>query len=235
MSPEQIRHEVLDARSDVFSASVVLWELLTCRRLFRRESEFVTMRAVCNDSAAAPSTINPQVPGELDAIVHRGLAKSREERFSSAESMRLALEEVIWREQWRADASSLRALLTALFPGAERVDDETDHPGAPAQAGEPSSFDEEPTERELTPLDHPSPPLHTPAPARQCPPLSQEEEPTRVMPVPMSIGEPPFARAPLPPWPPPALACRSSGRMRVVLLATLLGLILAAVVLRSIG
>ena len=55
LSPEQVRAEALDGRADVFAAAVVLWELLTQRRMFVAETEFKTMLAVCRDERAPPS------------------------------------------------------------------------------------------------------------------------------------------------------------------------------------
>jgi serine/threonine-protein kinase len=92
MAPEQIRGRPLDARSDVFGASIILWELITGQALFTGESPHEVMNQVLEGNIVAPSRLRAEVPAGLDAVVLKGLARSPEERFSSAEEMTLALE-----------------------------------------------------------------------------------------------------------------------------------------------
>jgi serine/threonine-protein kinase len=91
MSPEQASAEEVDHRADVFALGVVLWEAVTGRRLFRRETELATMRAIVDDPIPHPSEI-VQIPQELDAIVMRALRKRKDARFASAQEMAVALE-----------------------------------------------------------------------------------------------------------------------------------------------
>lgn len=91
MSPEQASAEEVDHRADVFALGVVLWEVLTGRRLFRRETELATMRAIVDDPIPRPSEV-ADVPPELEAVVMRALRKRRDARYSSAHEMALALE-----------------------------------------------------------------------------------------------------------------------------------------------
>lgn len=92
MSPEQIRGQV-DRRTDVFAASVVLWEALTQRRLHegKKDVEIVT-RIVKGDYD--PPSLHAPVPPALDAIVLRGLSAEPEGRFASAAEMAAAMAEV---------------------------------------------------------------------------------------------------------------------------------------------
>ena len=92
MSPEQASAEEVDHRADVFALGVVLWEALTGRRLFRRETELATMRAIVDDPIPHPSEIATTIPQELDAIVMRALRKRKDARFASAQEMAVALE-----------------------------------------------------------------------------------------------------------------------------------------------
>src|SRR6188508_1788051 len=92
MSPEQASAEEVDHRADVFALGVVLWEALTGRRLFRRETELATMRAIVDDPIPHPSEIVPTLPIELDTIVMRALRKRKDARFASAQEMAVALE-----------------------------------------------------------------------------------------------------------------------------------------------
>src|SRR3954467_9472998 len=92
MSPEQASAEEVDHRADVFALGVVLWEALTGRRLFRRETELATMRAIVDDPIPHPSEQTPEIPIELDIIVMRALRKRKDARFASAHEMAVALE-----------------------------------------------------------------------------------------------------------------------------------------------
>jgi serine/threonine-protein kinase len=75
----------------VFALGVVLWEAVTGRRLFRRDTELATMRAIVDDPIPHPSEV-AEVPEELDAIIMRALRKRRDARFASAHEMAVALE-----------------------------------------------------------------------------------------------------------------------------------------------
>jgi eukaryotic-like serine/threonine-protein kinase len=91
MSPEQASSEEVDQRADVFALGVVLWEALTGKHLFRRETELATMRAIVDEPIPPPSDVMPVSP-QLDAIVMRALKKKRADRFQTAQEMALALE-----------------------------------------------------------------------------------------------------------------------------------------------
>ena len=70
MAPEQARGDAVDARADVFSLGVVLWELCAGRRLFARESDAATLAAVLSDEPVSPpSAWNEEVPAELDRVI----------------------------------------------------------------------------------------------------------------------------------------------------------------------
>jgi serine/threonine-protein kinase len=92
MAPEQARGEACDHRSDLFSVGVVLFELTTGRRLFKRASDFETLKAVCEVNHPRPSQVNPDYCPELEAIVMKALAPSPGERFASGQAMSLAIE-----------------------------------------------------------------------------------------------------------------------------------------------
>ncbi|HEU4411425.1 MAG TPA: serine/threonine-protein kinase, partial [Polyangiaceae bacterium] len=92
MAPEYLRGEVLDSRSDVFGAGVVLWEALTGRRLFRAPNEFDTLKRILELEAPPVSSFVPGLPPELDRAVARALAKARDERYDSAREFGDALE-----------------------------------------------------------------------------------------------------------------------------------------------
>lgn len=93
-SPEQARGEVLDGRSDLYSAGVLLWELLTGRQLFplsEAESDDLLTRAM-NPAVMPPSECSPRMPKELDDIVMRALSSDRGSRYSTCDHLRSALQ-----------------------------------------------------------------------------------------------------------------------------------------------
>jgi Tol biopolymer transport system component len=92
MSPEQVRGEATDHRTDIFSFGAVFYEVLSGRRAFTRETSVETMSAILRDDP--PETPPTAVPPPLDRIVRRCLEKSPAERFQSASDIAFALEAV---------------------------------------------------------------------------------------------------------------------------------------------
>lgn len=86
ISPEQARGETVDKRSDVYSTGCLLFELLTGRTPYTGEPISLTYQHV-NADIPLPSSVNPDVPPELDAIVHHALTKDRDERYTDARAM----------------------------------------------------------------------------------------------------------------------------------------------------
>ncbi len=84
MSPEQVACQGLDQQSDVWSLGAVLYELLTGRPPFDGDSEWAVMNAICTQAPKAPSSLRPEVPDSVDALVARALAKQKSDRFASA-------------------------------------------------------------------------------------------------------------------------------------------------------
>jgi eukaryotic-like serine/threonine-protein kinase len=94
MAPEQVMGAAT-ARSDVYAASVVLWEALATRRLFDGENETVVLARVLQGFTEAPSMYAPSVSAELDAIVLCGLSRNPDARFATAREMARALEAAV--------------------------------------------------------------------------------------------------------------------------------------------
>ncbi|GAA0446761.1 protein kinase [Streptomyces sp. NPDC046215] len=88
LSPEQALGRGVDARSDLYSVGIMLFELLTGRLPFDADSPLAIAYAHVQEEPVAPSTINRSIPPAVDALVARALKKNPNERFPSAESMR---------------------------------------------------------------------------------------------------------------------------------------------------
>ncbi len=95
MSPEQVLGQSLDGRSDQFSLGIVLWEMVTNKRLLKINDDIEVIRKLTQETLPPPSSVDPTVPAELDAIVMRMLAKNRDERFPRALEAAKALERYI--------------------------------------------------------------------------------------------------------------------------------------------
>ena len=90
MSPEQILGLPVDGRSDLFSAGVILYQFLTGERPFTGSAN-TTMQKVLKEEPLPPSTLNVQLPGAIDAVVRKALAKKPDERFQTAREFADAL------------------------------------------------------------------------------------------------------------------------------------------------
>ena len=97
MSPEQVRGKPIDHRSDLFALGVVLFEMLTLERCFLGESDFSTLEKVRNVDIRRPSTLNRDIPPELENIVLRALARSPDDRFQTAAEFQDALQKYLYQ------------------------------------------------------------------------------------------------------------------------------------------
>ena len=95
MSPEQLRGEVADHRSDIFSFGCLLHEMLTGRRPFGGHTAAETMAAILRDQPAELATAADDVPPRVNAVVRRCLGKNADDRFQSARDLAFALREIL--------------------------------------------------------------------------------------------------------------------------------------------
>jgi eukaryotic-like serine/threonine-protein kinase len=116
MSPEQVRGAQLDARSDVFALGIVFFELLTARRLFRRDSDLETFDAVRQCRIPRPSEFNPQISESLEAILLTALARNVDERFPSAAAFHEALREFTLRDRMTFRGDQMGEWMRKMFP-----------------------------------------------------------------------------------------------------------------------
>jgi tRNA A-37 threonylcarbamoyl transferase component Bud32 len=119
MSPEQCAGEPLDARSDIFSLGIVLYEATLGHRPFQGENQFQILRQITEGVPTPPSQVNSAYPPELEAIVLRALMRRREQRYPSALEMQADLEQFgAWRG-YRASSVDVATFVTRLFSAPE--------------------------------------------------------------------------------------------------------------------
>jgi serine/threonine protein kinase/WD40 repeat protein len=94
MSPEQVRGEPADNRSDIFAFGVVLYEMVTGKQTFHKGSSVETMSAILNEEPSSISQLAADTPFALQKVVHRCLEKAPQQRFQSASDLAFALESI---------------------------------------------------------------------------------------------------------------------------------------------
>jgi serine/threonine protein kinase len=114
MSPEQIRGEKLDARTDLFSFGLVLYEMATGQRAFGGETAAVVRDAILNNTPMPAREVNSSLPTAMVAVINKALQKNREHRYQSAADMRQDLTAVKNRT-WKASRSFWKWLAVATL------------------------------------------------------------------------------------------------------------------------
>lgn len=115
MSPEQVRGERMDHRSDIFSLGIVAWELLTCRKMFDGPNDYHILEKVREALFVPPRQINPELPVALEQIVMKALTRHQQERYSSVGEMRLALLRLLSSSRLFPSRAHLSAFVRKLF------------------------------------------------------------------------------------------------------------------------
>ena len=115
MSPEQCLGEVVDRRTDVFALGIVLYELLTRRRLFKDKSDLLVMQRITNEDVAPPSSVNANgVDAALDAIVQKAMSRRLDARYQTAADFAEALDG--WLGLRRADGMAMQQWFESHCP-----------------------------------------------------------------------------------------------------------------------
>ena len=112
MSPEQVRGEPLDARTDIFSFGIVLYEMATGRAPFTGTTSGVTFDAILNRQPTPPVRLNPDVPQDLERVINTTLEKDRTLRYQTAADLEADLRRI------RRDLTAQSATVAATVPAA---------------------------------------------------------------------------------------------------------------------
>lgn len=229
MAPEQVVAGMdLDHRSDVFAAGVILWELITGQRLFAGTNEIEILERVRAARIEAPSSLDPDIPRELERIIFKALMKDRDKRFQWAKDMAGELTKFLAQVSPRFSAADMSAVMRELFaPEIENIrakwnvvigaviDKGHAERGAALESTRPDHR-EEPERPAKKPASSTPPPrpiaysqeesARTQVAASPVPPVARAADKTRMSPsgrfeLPPIEAPPPPAKAPRPPAP----------------------------------
>jgi serine/threonine protein kinase len=153
MSPEQCKAGQVDHRTDVFAMGVVVHELLTGKRLFKRAATYDTYKAIVDSRIPAPSEVNHELDPALDEVVMKALTRDREDRYASAEAFGEALARALHRRGQAVSAGMVATFfeqylgkemgehaerMRALIAGRQTpIDEQWDDPDAVSDIGHP--------------------------------------------------------------------------------------------------
>jgi serine/threonine protein kinase len=121
MSPEQVDGKTLDGRTDIFSLTIVLYEALTGRRLFKSKDRHETLARVRKAEVPSPRLYRPEISEILEGLLYKGLARKQKDRVLSAEAFLEELSNLMIKEGYRATNNDLSAYLKEV--------DDTSKPG----------------------------------------------------------------------------------------------------------
>lgn len=121
LSPEAASGSPVDHRADIFASGIILFELLTGRRLFYGETDYQTVELVRKANIPSLSTINPAVPAELDQIVHRALARDPDNRYQHAYEMQEALAQFLFARGMKVTSRDIAQMVRRCMADREQT------------------------------------------------------------------------------------------------------------------
>ncbi len=111
LSPEAASGVDVDHRADVFAVGIILWEMLTGRRLFLGDTDYQTVELVRQARVPSIAAINPEIEPELEAVVRKALAKDVEDRYQSAADLGDALAQYLFSRRMKVTARDIAAIV----------------------------------------------------------------------------------------------------------------------------
>jgi serine/threonine protein kinase len=116
LTPEQIKCQPLDQRSDLFSLGTMLWEMSVGKRLFQRDTEVQMLYAILEERIPRPSEVVPDYPKDLEHVVMKALARAREDRYDDANALADDLRARARANSWNIEKSALSKLVKDNLP-----------------------------------------------------------------------------------------------------------------------
>jgi serine/threonine-protein kinase len=124
LAPEYLEGLELDPRYDQFALGITLWEMLCNKKLFKENNDLAVLKKIQECKIAPPSSINPNVPPELDEIVLKALSKDRTKRYDNLDQMNRALMKVLYAKFPDFNATDLSFFSQELFREEIKIDRE---------------------------------------------------------------------------------------------------------------
>jgi serine/threonine protein kinase len=124
LAPEYLEGLELDARYDQFALGITLWEMLCSRKLFKENNDLAILKKIQECKIPVPSSINPNVPKELDEIVLKALSKNRNKRFENLDQMNRALMKFLYAKYPDFNSTDLSYFAQELFKDEIKKDRE---------------------------------------------------------------------------------------------------------------
>ncbi len=115
MSPEQAMGKVLDARSDIFTLGVVLYEWITGYKLFTGENEMAILKSIIDGRIYPPSYFREDVPEAIENVLMKALAKDRDERYQNAREMQFDIQQWLHESDFNPTANHLSNFMKQIF------------------------------------------------------------------------------------------------------------------------
>ncbi len=147
MSPEQANGEPVDMRTDIFSTGIMLYELVTGKRLFQTDNDLATLKLIQECLIPLPTKANPKISLELEKIILRSLSKDRNARFQTAGQMHRALQEFLNKNFPSFTQKELADILHGVFvnemESEQRRSEEINRQSIPFSQGEMAAKKEE--------------------------------------------------------------------------------------------
>src|SRR3954454_5862807 len=120
LSPEAASGKEVDRRADIFAVGILLYELLTGKRLFYGETDYQTVELVRQAKVPGIAQQNQEVQGELEGVVRKALARDVEQRFQSAGDLQDALAQYLFSQRLKVTSRDIERLRAACVGGTER-------------------------------------------------------------------------------------------------------------------
>jgi serine/threonine-protein kinase len=116
MSPEQVKCQSLDQRTDLFSLGTMLWEMAVGNRLFRRDNDLQMLYAILEERIPLPSERVPDFPKGLEYIIMKALARDRDQRYTDAAAFAADLRAIARDNDWDTEPTTLSQLVKEILP-----------------------------------------------------------------------------------------------------------------------